>query len=88
MYVIEKMRLNRFERKPIISARALVASRGMSESIIKSQCGSDCFDSPNIDGASKTKLLGLVDEMARSAYAKHISDGNSPDMKPKDAKDL
>lgn len=88
MYVIEKMRLNRFELKPIVSARALVASRGMSAVTIQSQCGSDCFDAPNIDGASKTKLLGLVEEMANAAYAKHVSAGNSPDMTPKDGVDL
>lgn len=88
MYVIEKMRLNRFEFKPIVSARALVASRGMSATTIQSKCGSDCYDAPNIDGASKTKLLGLVEQMANAAYAKHISDGNSPDMKQKDTVDL
>lgn len=80
MYVIKKMRLNRFELKPIVSARALVASRGNMPAIVNSKCDSSCYDSPTIDGASKTKLLGLVDEMAKSAYAKRESNGESPDM--------
>lgn len=80
MYVIKKMRLNRFELRPCVSARALFASKGPQNATIISKLGADCFDAPNVDGASKTKLLGLVDEMAKSAYAKRESDGNSPDM--------
>lgn len=80
MYVIKKMRLNRFELKPIVSARALVASKGNMPATVDSKCDSSCYDAPSIDGASKTKLLGLVDEMAKSAYAKRESGGQSPDM--------
>lgn len=80
MYVIEKMRLNRFELRPCVSARALFAAKGAQAATVSSKCDSSCYDSPNIDGASKTKLLGLVDEMAQAAYAKRESNGNSPDM--------
>lgn len=87
MYVIPKMRLNRFELRPCVSARSLFASKGQQPVTVRSKLGIDCFDSPNIDGASKTKLLGLVDEMAKSAYAKHVSGGESPDMSNTNAVD-
>lgn len=80
MYVIEKMRLNRFELRPCVSARALAASFKGSTAVIASKADSSCFDTPSIDCASKTKLLGLCDEMARFAYAKRESNGNSADM--------
>lgn len=87
MYVIEKMRLNRFELRPCVSARALFAAKGAQVATTDSKCDSSCFDALSIDGASKTKLLGLVDEMAQAAYAKHISDGKSPDMSKVNAVD-
>ena len=85
MYVIEKMRLNRFEIRPCVSARSLFATKGAQNATQTSKLGSDCFDSPNIDGASKTKILGLIDEMARCAYAKRESGGSSPDMSGENA---
>lgn len=88
MFVIEKMKLNRFEVRPVVSARALVASKGLNAVTVQSQCGSDCYDSPSIDGASKTKILGLCDEMAKTAYAKRESDGQSPSMTPKSTQNL
>lgn len=80
MYVIDKMRLNRFEFRPCVSARALFANKGAQCATVTSKLGADCFDAPQVDGASKTKMLGLIDEMARSAYAKHMSGGESESM--------
>lgn len=88
MFVIEKMRLNRFEKRPCVSARSLFATKGAQNATLSSKLGSDCFDSPSIDGASKTKILGLIDDMARSAYAKRESDGHSPDLVGDNAKDM
>lgn len=88
MFVIDKMRLNRFEKRPCVSARSLFATKGAQNATISSKLGSDCFDSPSIDGASKTKILGLIDEMARSAYAKRETDGNVPDMPGENAKNM
>lgn len=80
MYVIKQMRINRFEHRPCVSARALFANKGNQPAVSTSKLTSDCYDSPSVDGASKTKILGLIDEMAKSAYAKRESDGKSPDM--------
>lgn len=79
MYVIEKMRLNRFELRPCVSARSICANKGESKAV-PSKLSADCFDSPSVDGASKLKILGLVDEMAKTAYAKRESNGQAASM--------
>lgn len=88
MYVIEKMRLNRFESRPFVSNRVLYAGKGNSPATVTSKCDSSCFDSPSIDGASKTKVLGLIDAMYASAMAKRKSNGSSPDMPGDNANDM
>lgn len=88
MFVLEKMKLNRFELRPVVSARALVASKGNCPSTESSKADSSCYNAPSVDGASKTKLLGLVDEMARVAYAKRETNGASASMSPTNANDM
>lgn len=67
MYVIPKMRINKFEPKPIVSNRQLFASRGQQPATIESKDTSDCFNQPSIQGASKTKVLGLAQEICEKA---------------------
>lgn len=88
MYVIKKMQLNKFQPSPVVSARELFVSLGARPATITSKDTADCFDQPTVLGASKTKLLGLADEMARSAAAKQASDGKSPDMIGKNGKEF
>ena len=88
MFVLKKMRLNRFELRPCVSARALFASKGAMSATVTSKLGADCYDAPSVDGASKTKMLGLLDEIAKSAYVKHVSNGQSPDMPGANASDM
>lgn len=87
MYVLEKMKLHRFEKRPIVSARSLFAAKGAQSATVKSKLGADCFDAPNIDGASKTKLLGLMDDMAKAAYAQRESGGHAMPLTPTNAVD-
>ena len=68
MYVIKKMKINKFNPRPIVSNKELVASTGEK-------------------GASKLKVLGLAEEISKSAYEKHKSAGQSADMTQKNAKD-
>lgn len=87
MYVIEKMRLNRFEKRPCVSARAICANKGES-AVVPSKASADCYNTPSVDGATKLKILGLVDEMAKAAYAKRESNGKSPSMPGENAVDM
>lgn len=82
MYVIKEMRINKFERKPIVSNRQLFASKGEQPATIVSKATSDCFDEPSLQGASKTKLLGLAKEISDAAIA-HAKEGEfaTPEMK-------
>lgn len=68
MFVIKEMRLNRFEPKPIVSNRELFASCGAKPATIESKETADCFSEPTLQGASKTKALGLAAEIATKAY--------------------
>ena len=60
---------------------------GEKGALIESKETSDCFDAPSIEGASKLKVLGLAQEISKSAYEKHKSAGESADMTQKNAKD-
>lgn len=87
MFVIEKLKLNKFKARPIVSNRELVMSMGQQPATIESKETADCYDEPIVDGASKLKVLGLAQEICKTAYEKHKSAGESADMTIKNAKD-
>lgn len=87
MYVIEKMKLNKFQPKPIVSNRALFLANGEKPAVIDSKQTADCYDEPTVEGASKLKVLGLAEEISKTAYQKHVTAGESDDMVKKNAKD-
>lgn len=67
MFVIKKLRLNKFVARPIVSNRALFVAVGDKPATIQSKDTSDCFDQPTVEGATKTKVLGLAQEIANKA---------------------
>lgn len=71
MFVIQKMRLNRFVSKPIVSNRALFMAKGECSAVQTSKDTADCFDEPSILGSSKTKVLGLAEQVAKASYEHH-----------------
>lgn len=71
MFVIKKLRLNRFQPKPIVSNRALALSVGDKPATIVSKETSDCIGAPSIDGANKNKVLSLAQQTAQKAYEHH-----------------
>lgn len=76
MYVIPKMRINKFEPKPIVTNRQLFAARGQQPATIVSKDTSDCYNQPSIQGASKTKILGLAQEVCNAAL-EHAKGGEN-----------
>lgn len=88
MYVIKKMQINKFEPKPIVTARQLYLLNGEKPATIMSKDTPDCASDPVPYGAKKTQLLGLADDMAKAAYAKHQSQGESKDLNPNNPRDL
>lgn len=88
MYVIKQMRLNKFQPSPIVTARQMFLSKGPCEATILSKDTSDCFNEPTPDGASKTKLLGLAQQISAVAIAKAKEGDNASDMQKKNAKDV
>ena len=87
MYVIDKMKLNMFQLRLIVSNRALFLANGEKPALIDSKQTADCYNEPSIEGASKLKVLGLADEISKTAWEKHVSAGESEDMVKKNAKD-
>lgn len=87
MYVIKKMRLNKFQPRPIVSNRELFMSMGEKPATINSKETSDCFNAPSVEGATKTKMLGLAAEISKVAFEKHQSAGDSADLSIKNARD-
>lgn len=87
MFVIKKMKLNKYKERPLVSNRELFVAMGEKGATIQSKDTSDCFDQPTIEGASKTKVLGLAEEISKAAYAKHQSNGASEDMPLKNGRD-
>lgn len=85
MYVIDSMQLNKFEKRPIVSNRELFASNGKAEAVVNSKAMSDCLNDPQIDGASKTKMLGLASEIVSQAEKEYNTAGNTPPMDKKNA---
>lgn len=71
MFVIKQMQLNKFERKPLVRNRDLFSSMGQRPATIESKETSDCYNQPSLEGASKTKVLGLADQIGRAAYKHH-----------------
>ena len=69
MFVIKKMRLNKFQPRPIVSNRSLALSVGDRPATIQSKETSDCLSEPQCDGSNKNKLLGLAQEISAKAYA-------------------
>lgn len=87
MFVIKQMRINKFERKPIVSNRELFIAKGKCPATIESKDTSDCFNAPSVVGASKTKLLGLAKEIGETAIAKQKSAGEATSLPNVSAKD-
>lgn len=87
MYVIKKMRLNTFEPRPLVSNRELFVSQGAKPARVTSNATPDCFDAPTLEGASKTKILGLASEVVAQAKREHDSAGHTPPLKQENAKD-
>lgn len=87
MYVIKNMQLNKFEKRPIVSNRELFASNGKAEAVVTSKAMSDCLVDPQIDGASKTKMLGLASTIVAQAEKEHNTAGKTAPMEHKNAKE-
>lgn len=81
MFVIKKLRLNKFVARPIVSNRSLFVAMGQKPATIESKDTADCYDSPHIEGASKTKVLGLAAQIASKAYEMHQSNGEATALK-------
>lgn len=80
MFVIKKMRLNKFEPKPVVSNRSLFMSKGDCSAVVTSKDTTECYKEPSILGISKTKLLELAREVAIAAY-EHHKGNDVPDIK-------
>lgn len=80
MFVIKKLRLNKFVARPIVSNRALFVAMGQKPATIQSKDTSDCFDAPTVEGATKTKVLGFAQEIAAKAYEMRETDGNAEQL--------
>lgn len=87
MFVIKKLRLNKFVARPIVSNRALFTAIGEKPATIQSKDTPDCFDAPTVEGATKTKVLGLAAQIASKAVEMKESEGNATPIH-KNAKDV
>lgn len=74
MFVIEKMRLNKYKPTPIVPNRAIALSQGESDPVVTSKQTYKCATEPDITGASKTKVMGLAMEISEAAYKNHKGD--------------
>lgn len=80
MFVIKKLRLNKFEARPIVSNRALFQAIGEKPASIQSKDTSDCYNEPTVEGATKTKVLGFAQEIAAKAYEMKETNGNAEQL--------
>lgn len=80
MYVIEKMQVNRLQRKPIVTNKALFQSVGARPVPVASQETADCVNDPVPYTARKTQLLHLGQKIADAAVAQHQSDGQADNL--------
>lgn len=77
MFVIKKMRLNKFVARPIVSNRELFATNGEKPATIQSKDTADCYDQPSIEGATKTKVLGLAQQISNKAIEMRLTNGEA-----------
>lgn len=77
MYVIKKLMLNKFVARPIVTNRALFVAMGQKPATIESKDTSDCFDAPSVEGATKTKVLGLAMQITHKAVEMRESNGEA-----------
>lgn len=73
---------------PIVTNRQLFLLNGEKPATITSKDTPDCANDPVPYGAKKTQLLGLADDMAKAAYAKKQSAGESDSLQPTNPRDL
>lgn len=78
MYVIQKMRLNRFEPRPIVTNRGVYLAVGAKEATVQSKENFDCLKQPTLFGASKLKVLGLAYDITRKAIEHKQKEGTEP----------
>lgn len=78
MFVIRKMRLNTFEPRPMQSNREVAMCKGESAPIIQSKNTAECYNEPSIVGASKTKVLGLAQDISTKAIEHRIKEDSKP----------
>ena len=89
MFVIKKMRLNKFEKRPVVSNRALFISKGAKETtVVSKDTMENCLEAPSIDGASKLKVLGLAETISAKAYADHENGNTEHDKLTLNTRDL
>lgn len=82
------MQINRLQIKPIVTNKALYLACGARPCTVESKSTSDCYSEPTPYGARKTQLIALGNEIAKAAIAKQNSDGQSPDMTPRNPIDM
>lgn len=67
MYVIEKLRLNKFQPSPVLTGRQLYAKFGYSDPRIQSKQTAEEIECVVPNGARKTQVLALANDMANKA---------------------
>lgn len=78
MFVIKKMRLNKFQPHPYTSNKALFLAKGECPAFVESKATSDCLEDPSIIGATKLQLLKLAEESHRRAYLASLGEPKEP----------
>lgn len=81
MYVIKKLRLNRFKPQPIASARALYARmKGqLTNTDTGSKCTSDCISDAGINNLDKMQTYALGDKiLAKRQQFRENPEGTAP----------
>ena len=81
MYVIKKLRLNRFKMEPVVSARALFARmKGkITNETSGSKSTSDCISDAIYQHTTKLQSLALVDEIVKKrSEFQHDPEGTDP----------
>lgn len=82
------MRINKFVAHPIVSNRDLFVAKGEQLGSIISKDTADCYNEPSIVGATKTKILGLAQEISKTAIAKAKEGDKAKSMDGTPAKDM
>lgn len=88
MYVIPKLRLNRFKACAVPSARRLFSIFGFSAPKVESQQTAADLDQVIPSGARKTQLLGLGAAMAEKAVEFQNDPKGTKPLQNKDPKSL